>query len=123
MKRGVARKVNVPTARAAERETTPQRLTAVAETARAEVQRGCGGDAKRLDRVFLPPIQLRDQTCATLADERSDPERHDPGRRWMRVGEPANRRVVQMVVVVVRQEDDVERRQFIERDAGRHPAA
>src|SRR5947207_767555 len=60
MKRGVARKVDAPTARAAEREATPQRVAAVAETARAEVQRGCRGDAERLNRVFLPPVQLRD---------------------------------------------------------------
>src|SRR6266850_1870978 len=109
---------------AAQRKTAPERVAPVADAAAAEMhRRGCR-DAERSDGVLLPPIQLSHPIVAyaAFANKGRKPERHDPGRFWMRPCQAPNCRGVEMVVVVVRLQDDVERWHVFERDPRPDPA-
>ena len=122
----ITREIHVPAigAVAAQREAAPERVAAVADAAAAEMhRRGCR-DAERSDGVLLPPVQLSHPmvTYAALANKGRKPERHDPGRFRMRPCQAPNGRGIEMVVVVVRLQDDVERWHVFERDPRPDPA-
>src|SRR5258705_9597718 len=109
---------------AAQRKTAPERVAPVADAAAAEMhRRGCR-DAERSDGVLLPPIQLSHLIVAyaAFANKGRKPERHDPGRFWMRPCQAPNCRGVEMVVVGVRLQDDVERWHVFEGDPRPDPA-
>src|SRR2546426_12288664 len=75
-----------------------------------------------LFRSLLPPIVLAHVPRAARPDEARQAERHEPGSARVPRGEPAHRVVVQVVVMVVRQQYEVHRRQRSEFDSGLDPA-
>ena len=102
---------------------TPQRPVAVAEPARAEVPRRRAPDGKLADARFLPPVELEGVARAALPYERRQPEGHEPPRLRMRRGQTPHGAVIQVVVVIVREQHGVDRREPGERDRGGHAAA
>jgi hypothetical protein len=80
-----------------------------------------GGDRDAIQIGHVPPIQFRDAcrwnppTLEPLADA----ERCDDPRRGLHLGERKDRRAIQVIVVVVRQDDAVDRRQRVERSRRR----
>ena len=75
-----------------------------------------------IDRL-LPPVQLDDLAHAPAADVGAESEWNDPRRPRMCARDPPNGGLVEVVVVIVREQHDVERRQAIERQRGIHDAS
>src|SRR5467141_834454 len=121
----ITREIHALAVRAYERKAAPERVTAVAEPAAAEVLRRCGPDSDRPDLFLAPPVELGDRVGrnTALLDERRKTQRHDPRRLRMRPRQASHRIGVEMVVVVVRLHHDIQRGQVVERDPWRHPAA
>ena len=103
--------------------TAPQRGPAIAQPARAEVLSRRASDERRTDGRLLPPVVLPHVSRAARPNEPPEPEGHEPRGAGLARGEATHRPVVQMVVVVVRQQHQVDRGQGREVDPGRHPAA
>ena len=93
-----------------EREAAPERPVPIAEPTGAEVSGGSCRDAQGVDDGVLPPVQLDDLSHAPAANVGGQSERHDPGRIRVRARDLPNGELVEMVVVVVREQHDVERR-------------
>src|SRR4030081_238891 len=83
--------------------------------------RRCRRDPERLDARFLPPIQLDDRPSTAFLHERSETKRHDPGGIRMRPCETPHRLGIEMVVMIVRLQDDIEWWHVFERDPRRDP--
>ena len=82
------------------------------------------GHAGQRDPALLaavPPVELDDVGDAEIGEPRAQPERHVEARP-VRLGQPLHRGLVQVVVVIVRDQHDVDGRQILEAHAGRrHP--
>jgi hypothetical protein len=93
------------------------------------VLRGDERDAEGPFDVRLPPVEFDDARETGAGEERADVARHDVERRLSplprrAILEGAEGRQVEVVVVGVRDRDDVERREVGDRDAGgSEPAA
>src|SRR6267378_3629982 len=120
----VTREIRALTVAAREREAAPERVPTVADPTATEMLRWGGRDPNRPDAPLPPPIELDDRSRASsaLEDEGRETKRHDPRRLRMGPRQALHRPRVEMVVVVVRFQDDIERRKIFERDPRRHPA-
>ena len=96
----------------------PEPAVPIPQGAAREMVGRDAGQREPGDGAALPPVQLPDLGDAELGEPRAEPER-DQEARPMGLGEPLDGRHVEMVVVVVRDEDDVDWRQVLEREAGR----
>ena len=96
----------------------PQRRVAVLQAAAGEVLRRRGRDRQvgAGQRVRFPPVELGDALCrhAPGFEVRADAERGDEGHVAPR--QFANRRVVEVIVVIVGDEHQVHRRQCAQRN-------
>src|SRR6266576_1507808 len=121
----ITREIHALAVRTYERKAAPERVTAVAEPAAAEMLRRCGPDSNRPDLFLAPPVELGDRVSRSTAllDERRETQRHDPRSLRLRPRQASHRFGVEMVVVVVRLHHDIQRGQVVEGDPWRHPAA
>ena len=85
--------------------------------------RRCGRDAQCSNLMLLPPIQLDYAASTALLDENRETQWHDPHRVRVRRGESPDGSIVEMVVVIVRLQYEVERRQLVEANPRCNPAA
>ncbi len=102
--------------------STPQGVVPVPRIPSREVLRGGTGnrDVSQLERI--PPIQLGHESSTAARQEPADPERYEPLHRREALYQPPYGTVVEMIVVVVRNEGSVNERQAFERHCGRyHP--
>src|SRR5258706_461193 len=90
---------------------------------RAARPRRCGGDAQCSNLMLLPPIQLDYAASPPLLDENRETQWHDPHRGRVRCCESPDGSIVEMVVVIVRLQHKVERRQLVEANPRGDPAA
>ena len=109
------------------REAAPERLESVVQPAPRPVLHGGQHHLDRPrgagDRVGLPPVELDHAVDAALRQPRLEAQRHDEERRSAGLrGQRADARVVEVVVVVVRDQHQIDVRQFGEREAGRDVA-
>jgi hypothetical protein len=108
-------------ARRADRHRRPQRRVAVLQPAAGEVLRRRGGhhELGAGQRVRFPPVELGDafRRHAEGFEVRADAERGDEGHVAV-PGQRADGRIVEVVVVVVRDDDEVDGRQRVQ--AHRH---
>jgi len=75
-----------------------------------------------LDRHRFPPVELHRVGDAAIGEPGLDAEGHDEQRVEL-PGQPADGRLVEMVIVVVGDQDEVDGGQVVEGDAGRGVAA
>ena len=71
-----------------------------------------GRDRDALQIGLVPPVQFRDafRWDSPTLEALPDTERRDDSRLGLQFGEREDRRAIEMIVVVVRQKDGVERR-------------
>ena len=82
--------------------------------------------AEQLESVHLrpvPPIQLLYVLRPAVAEPAREPERSQPAGVGVRRRQRANRRLIEVVVVVVRLQDDIDGWQRVERDGGWYDAS
>src|SRR5438874_199941 len=118
---GVAREENTAAIVRGERPAAPQRFAAIDERATAEVLRRYARDVQVIDVRGLPPVQLAREFCSAPAHKGFESQRNEPRRLWKRARERPNRTVIEMIVVVVRLQNDVDGRQVAELYTGCHP--
>ncbi len=94
-------------------EASPERAIAVAWTAAGEVLHGDRVDGRDADGGRLPPVDLDAARDALLLEECDVPEAGDD-RHLVRLGETTQRLDAEVVVVVVADENHVDRRQILE---------
>ena len=82
--------------------------------------RWTAGCAKHCGIHGLPPVALDRLPDAERLEMCTESERTQPRRVGESRRDPANRTGIEVVLVVVREQDDVERRQRIEIDRRRH---
>ena len=116
---GVAAEVEA--LRAEHRPRGPEATALVDGGAPAAVLGGRAHHRQPLDRDRLSPVELHRVGDAAIGEPGLDAERHD--EEWIeRPGQAAHGGLVEMVVVIVRDQDEVDGRQVVERDAGRRVA-
>ncbi len=117
MIRGVTGEIDgVPTG--AQRPPAPEGAHAIEGRATTRVLRRHAGDAQVIGVDGVPPIELGHGARAPAPNVARDAERREPARGWMAACDGANGPGVEMVVVVVREEHDVDRGQRVEREPG-----
>ena len=101
------------------RVAAPQRRHPVGQAAPGPMLHRGQHHLDRADGVRLPPVEFDDALDAALCEQRLQSERHDEDRRAARLRrQRLHAGVVEMVIVVVRDDDRVDMRQVGERDAG-----
>src|SRR5206468_4199568 len=90
--------------------TAPERLVSITQASRAEMARRSTGHAQAAHVRLLPPIQLDDVLHPPSAHICAKLQGHDPHGIPVRAREASDRGLVEMVVVVVREQHDIERR-------------
>ena len=98
-----------------ERPAAPEGRIAVKRCPAREMGGGDAGDARGVDLGDLPPVALDDAAHADRSDASGHAEGDTPCRARVASSEPARRVQVEVVVVVVRLEHEVDRREFIAR--------
>src|SRR4030095_2243075 len=93
--------------------TAPQRFVAIADPARAEMLRRGAGGAECWCLEGLPPVALDDRANAKRVQQFTQSERTEPRRVREPVGDAADGRRIEMVVVIVREQDNVEWRERV----------
>src|SRR5262245_35422282 len=75
-----------------------------------------GGEGDTLDVILLPPVELHDACWrnAPVLEAFAHAERCDERRLGARLGEREDGPAIEMIVVIVRDDDRVERRERIE---------
>src|SRR3982751_269631 len=84
--------------------------------------RGYAGEMERAGISFLPPVALDDVACSPLPEKGANPQWSEPDNGRISRANPGNRACVEMIVVVVREDYDIDGRQRIEIDGGRNPS-
>ena len=106
-----------------EREPAPQCLIAIAEPSGTEVSGGNGRDAEVAHDRVVPPVQLDDRARAPPADVGPESKRDDPRRVRVSPSQLPDRWLIEMIVVAVREQNDVQWRKVIDRHRRIHDAA
>src|SRR5688500_14845553 len=109
--------------RSRDRESAPQRAIAVEWRARAEVSRRRTRDGGVSHAPFLPPVQFCDVAHTERSHEAAESQGNHPLCTRLRCGEGSHCPRVEMVVVVVREEDDVDRWKLVDGQGGRDEAS
>lgn len=98
---------------------TPQGAIAVPERAHTPVLRRYGGQRYPLPGEILPPVELNNTSCPPAAETRLP----DLGNKQSDVGEafkdPANGRVIQMIVMIMGDNHCIELLELFDRQSGR----
>ena len=81
---------------------------------------GGAGNAKTVDLSLLPPVQLDDLSHTPAPNVGAQLQRNDPRRVRMGAGEMFRRRLVEVIVMVVREKHDVEGRERVDRQRRFH---
>src|SRR5207237_6670542 len=109
--------------RAVQNETAPQRAVAIERRPSGEMLRRHAADATSSSKIrFLPPIELDDVLQRQRAQAGAKTE-HGHTLRVRAVRAPAERRRLQVIVMIVADQNDVGQREIVERNGGRpYPA-
>ena len=75
------------------------------------------------DRNLLPPIHLDDFANTPAANIGAESEWHDPRRARVCARDPLHGWLVEVIVMIVREEDDVERGERVDRQRGIHDSS
>ena len=81
------------------------------------------GELERTDRGLLPPVAFRHLASTARPQEFGDSEGSEPCNRGIAAYEPPDGGSIEMVVVIVGENNGVDRWQIVEVDSGRHHAA
>ena len=100
----------------------PEPEILIAQPAPRRVLRGRRGERHPAERRALPPVELDHVRRAERDEQRLHAERHEESR-MVRVHETPHRVFVEMVVVIVRDDHRVNRRQVLEAQPGRNDPA
>src|SRR5262245_24796576 len=84
--------------------------------------RGRAPDVDGPDAPSVPPVELRRLADASRTQESAESEGRKPTRVWITRSEALHRPIVEVVIVIVREQDDVDRGEIVKRNGRRHPA-
>src|ERR687895_2234968 len=94
---------------------TPQGSIAIERGACTEMPCRRAGHRRVPDPDRIPPVDLIEHSCSELTQELGESERNDPACTWLQPDKGAYGPGIEVVVVVVREQHDVDRRQCIDR--------
>lgn len=97
--------------------SAPQRAVSIKQATRREMLRGYAVDNNLAKGLMLPPVQLHDGMKAEPLEPHCNPE-WTVDRRGIAPSESAQRSGIQMVVVIVADQYDVDRRQVFKTNPG-----
>ena len=106
-----------------EPEAAPQRLVPIPYASAAEVARRSRSDAQLVDLSVLPPVQLDDLSRTPTSNARTDTNGHHPGCPGASLSDLLGGGPVQVIVMIVREDDGIDRRKSVDRQGGIHDAS
>src|SRR5687768_413016 len=103
--------------------SAPQRRVSVPWVASGEMLGRRTSNAHLRSVMVFPPVELIHVTGSAIPQEASNAKRRKPSHTGKTLDQPTHRRIVEMVVVIMGDESDINRREIVETHRRRHQPA